>query len=60
MPEQTYTLDEARREIKRQDCAANGHSWDVFLEYGGVPVEIVCDCGASYKVVPREKPSYRD
>lgn len=50
--EPRYTLDEARREIARQECQENGHSFDVVQVVGKGPVEIICSngCGGSWDV----------
>ncbi len=47
MTEQRYTLDEARTELARQECAADGHNYDVissrsFENPAGTPVDVRC------------------
>lgn len=44
------TLDEAQRELARQECAHRGHSWDVVETMAG-PAAIHClTCGTSHRV----------
>lgn len=47
--EQRYTLEEARRELKRRECEEFGHDWDTVVA-GGEPVALVCACGEERKV----------
>lgn len=51
MSEQTrYTLDEARVELGRRDCAGFGHDWHHVTTHGGELVRVVCErCGKSYR-----------
>lgn len=44
--EKRYTLEEARAEMARQECARHGHSWNVIQALTGGPMRIVCEsCG---------------
>jgi hypothetical protein len=59
--EKSYTLDEAKRELKRRDCALGGHAPKGFadairrvLNHDGkalTPTPVSCSCGA-YRYVP--------
>ena len=52
-----YTLEEARREFARRECANHGHSWNVIQSVGGGPMRIVCEsCGWSGAVEMGERP----
>lgn len=53
------TLREAQRQVSKAECAATGHSWDVFGRPDGIPRRIVCDrCGVTYAVTaPASTPS---
>jgi hypothetical protein len=49
--EQTYTLDEAVRELDRRACVAQGHEFDVISTGEGEPVKLLCDrCHRSWSV----------
>lgn len=47
-----YTLEEARVEMARQECAVHGHDFDVIEEFGAGPVALICSrgCGESWPV----------
>ena len=51
IPSRRYTLDEARRELARRECAADGHAWDVVTGSGARPILLFCDrCHRSWSV----------
>lgn len=47
MAEPTYTLNEAREELARRQCAAGGHDFETVLNGCGEPVQMFCSnaCG---------------
>jgi len=46
MSEQTYTLDEAKREMQRQECAAGRHRPAVeFGNAASLASQWLCECG---------------
>lgn len=47
-----YTLSEAAMEIKRRECAMNGHSYDVLQQVGQAgPTAVICTrCGKSWGI----------
>lgn len=46
-----YTLSEARRELRRQECAQWGHDWDVVTTGDGKPRVLMCGrCQRSWAV----------
>jgi hypothetical protein len=47
--EKTYTLAEARVELKRRECVAHGHAWDIISSAAG-PFRAICGCGAAYRM----------
>jgi hypothetical protein len=42
MDTKTYTLEHARRELARRECAHHGHDWDVLQGFGCAPHMILC------------------
>jgi hypothetical protein len=50
--EKRYTLDEARVELRRQECLIEGHDYDVMRIYGrNEPAFVRCTrCGMSWDV----------
>ena len=50
--EPRYTLDEARVELARGECAVHGHDFEIVQAFGNnAPVKIFCDrCGRSWPV----------
>lgn len=49
-PEPTYTLDEAKRELARRECALQGHDFDVVVDLNE-PARFYCSrCGTSWAV----------
>ncbi len=49
MSERTYTLDEARRELTRQECRLHGHDFEILLTLESLdPKSLYCGrgCGA--------------
>ena len=57
--EARYTLIEARRILARQECAHDGHDWDIVTAYGAsLPTGLVCArCGFVCKVEPADNPA---
>lgn len=56
--ERVYTLDEAKDELARKECARNGHDYRVISTktFGGAgrPLSVVCDeCGEHWKIAPK-------
>jgi len=48
-----YSLDEARRELARRECAMLGHDWAIVERLGGWPGSVICErCAESHHVVP--------
>jgi len=47
MSEKTYTLDEARAEIARRACAAEGHApyHSLGIATSKIAIRWVCECG---------------
>lgn len=58
MAEPTYTLDEARTEIARQECRDSGHTFDAIApttmgEPDAAPIAVVCmTCRAHWDIAP--------
>jgi hypothetical protein len=42
MDEQRYTLEEAKLELAREECALYGHDFDVIANAGNIPLAVVC------------------
>lgn len=59
-----YTLEEARRELSKAECRADGHDWEIVAvrmmgEMEGGPIGLRCDraCGhPGYRIVPARPP----
>lgn len=50
-----YTLEEARKELARQDCLVHGHDYEVIATYSsdGGPSDVICSrCGRAWAVAP--------
>ena len=49
---QTYTLDEARKVLAKQECGAFGHDWEISTtKLGSEPRLLLCSrCGRSWSV----------
>ena len=48
-------LDEARQLVAREECAANGHDWEVIEEVGTGPTQLLCArCGKALTTVAEE------
>ena len=57
MDEKTYTLDEARRVMRIQECRDHGHSWDVVENWTAGPMRLTCGtCGWSGTVTMGDRP----
>lgn len=55
--EQRFTLEEARQELARQDCLADGHDFDVVATFAsdGAPAYVTCSrCARSWAVGSRD------
>ncbi|PRX91964.1 hypothetical protein CLV72_11237 [Allonocardiopsis opalescens] len=52
IPQPKYTLREARQELARRECNANGHDFTpITPAYSPDPVRFVCgNCGRSWQV----------
>lgn len=49
-----YTLDEARKELERQECLSNGHDWNIIEEGTGEPIILTCSrCGTKRAVADK-------
>lgn len=49
--ERKYTLDEARRELARQECREHGHDFGHTVDTTGAPTKVVCErCGDVWTV----------
>jgi ribosomal protein S27AE len=47
----TYTLEQARIELARRECAAAGHDFNIISTGAGDPVKIVCGrCGKRWGI----------
>lgn len=54
MHEKRYTLDEAREELRRQECMTRGHDYRVEIRVDGEPAFVICNlCNMTWRV-PRE------
>ena len=52
-----YTLEEAKAEIARRQCAQEGHYYNVLTTHGtNAPVSVICDrCGQSWGIESPEQ-----
>jgi hypothetical protein len=54
LPDDLYTLKQAKQVLATQECAIHGHSWDIIeKQMEAIPVCILCSrCGVSFNIDP--------